>query len=220
MRVHQSLSIVLATVLAGPLSAQPVSSWSELEATAAEAQDTARLELAGRVLERVEARANQHTASTQELAALGRDARGNTVVVWQSKRQEADGSYGIFARRFDAGGRALGDELHVNLRAEGAQYRPAVALSHSGAAWFAWESYGQDGHLGGVVLRRFAPDLSTGSNEQLVDTVRDGQQGQPALAVDAAGRALVVWTGPATARSHRASTRHPGCGSSPSAACL
>jgi hypothetical protein len=117
-------------------------------------------------------------------------------VAWQSKRQEADGSYGVYARRFDAAGNALGEEVHVNLHADGAQVRPAVALAASGAAWFAWESYGQDGDRGGVVVRRFDPALEHSTNEVLANTQRAGHQAEPALAVDGSGGALVVWTGP------------------------
>ena len=160
--------------------------------------------LAGRELRRVEAQANVHAGSTQELAALDRDAAGGTVLVWQSKRQEPDGSYGIFARRFDAAGAPAGGEVHVNLHTAGVQYRPAVGLAPSGAAWFAWESYGQDGDLGGVVLRRLDPALDAGTNELLVDLSRDGLQAEPAVAVDAAGRALVVWTGPGERAGARA----------------
>jgi hypothetical protein len=153
--------------------------------------------LKGEEVRTTEVPANTHTSSTQETAALDRDAAGRTVVAWQSKRQEADGSYGIYARRFDAAGRALGDEVHVNLHAAGAQVRPAVGLASSGAAWFAWESYGQDGDRGGVIVRRFDPSLAHSTNEVLVDTERTGHQGEPAVAVDVSGRALVVWTGPA-----------------------
>ncbi len=159
--------------------------------------------LAGQEVQRIEVRANAHTSSTQEAAALDRDAAGRSVVAWQSKRQEADGSYGIYARRFDALGNALGEEVHVNLNAAGSQVRPAVALAPSGAAWFAWESHGQDGDRGGIVVRRFDPALEHSTNEILADTERSGHQAEPALAVDAEGRALVVWAAPVAGSAQR-----------------
>src|SRR5688572_17099850 len=156
---------MLTTISAGTASTLAYLARTMLTAAAAMEPGAIDVEsspsLAGRPAWRVEVSANAHTASAQEQAALGRDAAGRTVVVWQGKRQEPDASYGIFARRFDAAGAELGPELHVNQRTEGAQLRPAVALSPAGAAWFAWESYGQDGHLGGVLVRRFDPELES-----------------------------------------------------------
>ena len=184
------VSAILAALLMGPALA------ADGEPPALDG-DAATPSLASEPARRVEVQANTHTASSQETAALARDAAGRTVVVWQSKRQEGDGSYGVYARRFDALGRPLGGELHVNLNEAGAQVRPAVALAPSGAAWFAWESHGQDGDRGAVLVRRFDAELSESTNEILVDDVHGGHQGMPAVAVDAEGRALVVWTGPA-----------------------
>ena len=53
---------------------------------------------------RIQQQANTFQSSTQDEVAMDRDANGNTVVVWQSRRQEG-GGYGIYAQRFDAAGR-------------------------------------------------------------------------------------------------------------------
>ena len=140
----------------------------------------------------VETQASVYTASTQERAALDLAADGRTVVVWDSRRQEG-GGYGVFARAFDGFGRPLSHELRVNQTIEGMQDHPAVALAADGAAWFAWESYGQDGDAGAVVARRFGADLEPG-DELPVNRSREGHQSEPALAALAGGGVLAAWS--------------------------
>jgi len=138
------------------------------------------------------AQANVYTASTQERAALDQAADGRAMLVWDSRRQEG-GGYGVFARAFDAAGRPLSHELRVNQTTEGMQYHPAVAYAADGAAWFAWQSYGQDGDAGAVVARRFGPELQPG-DELPVNRSREGHQAEVSLAGLAGGGVLAAWT--------------------------
>ncbi len=143
----------------------------------------------------LDVRANSFTASSQDSAALAVDARGSSVVTWQSRRQEAM-NYGVYAQRFDARGRPMGSEVRVNLFADGPQTNPAVALDAKGVAWFAWESLDQDGDMGGVFARRMDQALGSGTSEVLVNETIVGHQNEVALASDPQGNALVAWTGP------------------------
>ena len=59
----------------------------------------------------IEHQANLFSDFAQQDAALDRDGRGNTLVAWSSRRQEA-GTYGVFARMCDAWGRPINDEIH------------------------------------------------------------------------------------------------------------
>ena len=141
----------------------------------------------------IEVQANTFTASTQANAALDIDADGNVVVVWDSRRQQR-GSYGVYVRRFDLLGRPLSEEIPANTYTASMQGSPAVAAGGDGSVWVVWNSFGQDGAGWGVVARRFEQSLASASPEIGVNTTRDGDQSAPAVAVNGAGDALVVWT--------------------------
>ena len=62
---------------------------------------------------------------------------GSFVVVWQSINDS--GSYGIYARQFDASGTAMGGSLLINSRSTGGQENPAVSMNDSGQFVIAFE---------------------------------------------------------------------------------
>jgi hypothetical protein len=141
----------------------------------------------------LDVRASTFTSSTQDAVALDADARGGLVLAWQSRRQD-NMTYGIYAQRFDATGQPVGSEVKVNVFEDGPQTQPAVALDADGA-WIAWESFAQDGDLGGVFARRFDAKFAGGA-EVLVNSSAAGHQAECAIAGDDEGGALVAWTGP------------------------
>ena len=142
--------------------------------------------------QRIEQRANLFTTSGQDRVALAEDAAGNYVVVWQSKRQE-DGNYGIFARRFDAAGQPLGEEVHVNATTASMQMQPVAAADAHGGVWFAWRSFGQDGDQGAIVARHFGADLATATAEVVVNEVVRGEQTDVVLTTLPGGGAFLAW---------------------------
>jgi hypothetical protein len=83
--------------------------------------------------------------------AVDRAGDGRFVVVWQSVEQDSpcpapDGDcfgeeYGVYARVFDADGRALTDELLANTQVLGNQEAGKVALGPDGDFVVAWESF-------------------------------------------------------------------------------
>jgi hypothetical protein len=148
----------------------------------------------------IDVRASQFASSTKDSVAIDTDAHGRTVAVWQSRRQQS-GSYGIYARRFDADGTPLGDEVQVNLTTRGHQMNPSVALDADGSAWFVWNSVGQDGDSGGIFARRFDATLQSSTNEILVNAERAGDQDQPTIDSDDQGNAVVLWEDQYTADS-------------------
>ncbi len=190
---HASLAL-----LALSLSAVPALAGGDAEAAATPPSEPvagAPVVRVGSVeMRRVEVRANTFTSSSQDAVTLDQDAAGNTVVVWHSRRQEK-GTYGIFAQRFDAGGRRQGAELHVNSFTEGMQTAPTVALGDDGGAWFAWYSRGQDGSQGSIVARRVAAD-GTDGGEVLVNARVEGDQRSVTCAALPGGGAVFVWTTP------------------------
>ncbi len=104
---------------------------------------------------------NTYTVGYQGLSGLAADAPGNFVVVWRSSGQDGDGD-GVFARRYDHTGVALGAEFQVNAYTTGSQAAGGAAAVTSDAVGdlvFVWESEGQDGDAGGIFAQRFTTSL-------------------------------------------------------------
>ncbi len=142
--------------------------------------------------QRLDLQANTFTSSSQEAVCLARDERGRTVVAWHSRRQQ-EGSYGVYAQRFDEAGGRLGGEVQVNATARSMQTRPAVDVCPDGTVWLAWESFGQDGCEGAIVARKFDATLATATAEVVVNERAAGHQEAPVLVADEEGGALVAW---------------------------
>jgi len=149
--------------------------------------------LAGESRKAIEVQANTFTKSTQENTAVDVTPTGEMIAVWDSRRQER-GSYGVYAQRFDALGRPIGPEVHLNNYLRGMQRRPVVACGPNGETWFAWESFGQDGSSGSIVARRYESGLEQPTDEIPVNEMRLGLQFDPVLAVNSQGVVCVVWS--------------------------
>ena len=151
------------------------------------------LSIGGVRYERLDQQANEHTSSSQEAATLARLDNGDHVVAWHSRRQQASGTYGVYARLYAGDGTPRTGEVQVNANIHGDQIRPSIDVADDGSIWFAWESFGHDGEAGAIVARRFTSDLASATPEELVNTKAAGHQNGAAIACDADG-ALVAWT--------------------------
>jgi hypothetical protein len=142
-----------------------------------------------------EARVSTFQSSAQAHAVVALTPDGGCVTAWDSRRQQS-GSYGVYLQRFDAAGAPVGGETQVNLRTQGMQMNPALAIDAQGGTWVAWESFGQDGSMGSILARRFGPDFASSTDELLINKTVAGHQADVAVDVDATGRAFFVWTTP------------------------
>ena len=110
-----------------------------------------RFDSAG-IAQSAEFQVNTITAFGQEGAELAMDGDGNFIVVWQSNGQDGD-QRGIFARRFDASGVALGVEFQVNSHTIGSSESPTVATNARGDVVVAWTAF--DGFGTGMFAQRY-----------------------------------------------------------------
>lgn len=129
-------------------------------------------------------------AQTQPAVAAGPDG---FLVAWND--EEADGEAdGVFARRFDLYGEALGESVAVNTTTAGYQRQPAVAIANNGSWVVAWN--GQSGVVGStsdVYARIFSANAVGGAELVLNSTVANVQE-RPALAMVPFGVDFVaVW---------------------------
>ena len=139
-----------------------------------------------------EFRVNTFTTGAQHFARAAADSLGGFVVTWNSQAQ--DGSLGgVFAQRYADSGAPAGPELRVNTYTTGSQLFPAVAADPSGSFVIVWGSLDQDGSSWGVFGQRYSGSGSPLGTEFRVNASTTGAQGNPGVAVDSAGNAIVVW---------------------------
>ena len=125
------------------------------------------------------------------------DSDGDFVVLWTSVGQ--DGSiHGVFGQRYEgSSGLPLGPEFRVNTYTTNAQNQPTVAFDTSGAFVVAWTSgVGQDGSSAGVFGQRYDSSGAPLGAEFQINTFTPNAQYLAAVASDAAGNFVVVWTSP------------------------
>ena len=135
---------------------------------------------------------NTYTTDAQREPAVAVDGSGNFTVVWESVGQDG-ASAGVFGRRFNSAGTALGSELQINTYTTFHQFIPTVAAYGSGNFVVAWSSYLQDGSSSGIFGQRFNPAGSAGSEFQ-VNTNAAYSQSNSELATDGSGNFVVVWS--------------------------
>jgi hypothetical protein len=99
-----------------------------------------------------EFRVNSYTTSSQFISVVGADDAGNFIVTWEGVGPTD--SFGVFGRRFNAAGGAIGGEFQVNAYTTSSQAALAVATNGSGNFVVTWQSGGQDGSGLGVIGRR------------------------------------------------------------------
>jgi len=136
---------------------------------------------------------NTTTSGDQMYPSVSMAAGGAFVVAWQSP-QDGD-QEGIVARRYDASGNAVSNEIPVNTYTTNRQIRASVAIEASGGFVVAWESVGQDGDGSGVFARRFDALGAPVTGELAVNTYTTADQGSPRVAKMPDDGFLVAWQG-------------------------
>ena len=135
---------------------------------------------------------NFRTKRNQGTPAVVMGEKGNYVIVWESWNQDGN-KYGVFARRYNRSGKALGKEFLVNTYTTLDQWFPQIAMSSKGGFVIVWESEEQDKSQGGVFAQMFDLNGVPDGNEIQVNTYTQGNQGSPAVAIDKKGNFVVVW---------------------------
>jgi hypothetical protein len=111
---------------------------------------------------------NSYTTGYQYWPQVGMAADGGAfVVAWGDFPRDGSGS-GIFGRKFNSAGTAVGAEFQANSYVTGAQYNASVGMDPSGNFTVAWTSGAQDGSFSGVYAQRFGGLVPAALN---VDTV-------------------------------------------------
>jgi hypothetical protein len=139
----------------------------------------------------VEFRANSHTTGNQWVASVASSATGDFIIVWASDGQDGNGS-GVFGRRFNELGAALGTEFQVNTYTTGGQTFPVVGADQNGNFMVVWYGPGEGDTGLGIFARRYTAAGVAGPEFRVNEHTTDAQ-GNPAIAMDEDGKAVVVW---------------------------
>jgi hypothetical protein len=139
----------------------------------------------------VEFAVNTVTAGPQVVPSVAVNPNGSFVAAWHGN----DGSeYGVFARRFDASGVAVGAEFVVNTNTSGMQYAYDITSDALGNFVVSWASETGDGNGYGVFGQRFSANGTRRGAEFRVNTATTGQQYMPSIGSDPVGNFVVAWT--------------------------
>jgi hypothetical protein len=127
--------------------------------------------------------------ASQEVPAVAADNAGNFTVVWQSLFQDGGGR-GIFGKRYNSAGIALGGDFQVNSFTTGDQVYPSVAADGSGNMVVVWGRFGE-----GVHGQRYdGAGLALGGEFQ-ANTNTTNIASYPAVGADSSGNFVVTWRG-------------------------
>ena len=150
---------------------------------------------------RGEFQVNTYTTGLQEDAAVAAHA-GGFVVVWLSRPGIGDGA--IVGRRYDSAGTALGGEFQVNTETIPNPFTPAVAMDATGRSVVVWgddlDSIGDEPDVAGRLYDAGGSPLAA---QFKVNTYTTGVQWEPAVAMDASGNFVVVWSAETSAEDDR-----------------
>lgn len=131
----------------------------------------------------------------QSRPAISTDGGGGFVVAWE----HASGSYGVYARRFDANGAPLGPDFKVNAHdpwganPQSSLSSPSVAAAKDGSFVVAWQAWYNDGQDFNVLARMYDAAGAENGREFRVNSWTTSAQTEPEVAMDAQGNFVVVW---------------------------
>ena len=143
-----------------------------------------------------ELQVNTSTPGDQGGADVSTVDEGGFVVVWHSKEDSSSGGAGFDIRGqvFTAGGAPLGSELLVNDLTPFDQVMPMVATDAAGNFVVAWETaFSTAVNTEDVHARQFSSAGEPVGPEFQVNSQTAGLQFGPAIAMNAAGDAVVTW---------------------------
>jgi len=136
-------------------------------------------------------RVNETTADVQYGPAVGADAAGNFVVVWESFN--GSNEWDVFGRRFSPDGTPRGPEFRVNAYTTGFQYVADVAVNDDGSFVVVWQSDYLNSYIYGFVMARRYNSAGTAGPEFTVTNYTTGLAYQPRVRAGADGAFVVAW---------------------------
>ncbi|MBD0865026.1 MAG: hypothetical protein GDA36_05155, partial [Rhodobacteraceae bacterium] len=120
---------------------------------------------------------------------------GGFVVTWESDDPDArySSSDSVFGQRYDAQGKAVGNEFQVNTYSKGNQRDSSVVALSDGGFVVTWRSHDQDGSGTGIFGQRYDAQGKAVGGEFQVNTYSNGNQLTASAVALSDGGYVVVW---------------------------
>ncbi len=143
-----------------------------------------------------ELQVNTYAEQPQTLPALGSNSEGNLVAAWLGL--DEDHAAAVHAQRFqlptsESGFTPVGTEVVLANYLDLEDASAAAATNANGDYFVVWQSYGEDGSGLNIQGRRLDSAGAPAGETFLVNTTTNGNQSNPAVAMDNTGNAVVVW---------------------------
>lgn len=120
-------------------------------------------------------------------------ASGGYVVAWSSYGQDGSGE-GVYMKQYAANGTLVVDEKQVNTTTAHDQSEPSVASLADGGYLITWNSYAQDGSMGGIFAQRYTANGTAVDGETQINTTTENHQSEPTVSGLEDGSYVVAWT--------------------------
>jgi len=134
---------------------------------------------------------NSYTTGEQTDPVATALADGGWVVAWTSTGE--DGNFdGVFLRRYDAAGEAVGDDVQVNNWTTGQQSSAAITALEDGGWVVVWVDSAQSSS--DIYSRRYDSDGNAVGDEWQVNVYGTGEQVEPAVTALSDGGYVITWT--------------------------
>jgi uncharacterized protein YxeA len=120
------------------------------------------------------------------------DQNGNFVVTWEDDKNE-NGVFQIYARGFNTNGSQKFGDITVNSVAQGQQYKPDIAMAPNGDFVVVWQDDKDKNGFYQILARGFNANGSQKFVDITINSIAQGQQLKPRIAMDQNGNFVVVW---------------------------
>jgi hypothetical protein len=141
-----------------------------------------------------EFRVNDFTFAGQGESVVALEPDGDFVISWSSYYQDGAGNtFGVYGKRYNAGGVAQGGEFRVNTYTTSQQRLPSIDIDADGDFVIAYHSKNQDASGYSVYARRYNSSGVAQGTEFRVNTFTPGDQGKASVAMDSTGNFVVAW---------------------------
>jgi len=117
---------------------------------------------------------------------------GSFIVVWQDDK-DGNGYYQIACRKFNSLGQPLSKEIIVNSNYNGQQLNPKVVASKNGSFVITWDDDKDKNNYFQIHAAVFNKNCKKVVGDFAVNSVSDGNQRKPNIAMDSNNNYFVVW---------------------------
>jgi len=137
---------------------------------------------------------NTYTLGNQERPSVGVSTTGSFVIVWTSSGTEDIEHEGVFAQRYDAGGKPVGSEIHVSNSCY--EYcTPSVGVAPDGSFVIAW-FVNPTGGVVDILIKRYDSEgheltVSVSSSSGIGSVFHNASH--PSIGITSEGGFVIVW---------------------------